>query len=266
MNHMIAPHKSVVFLFILLAACSSLFASDLDPFKANANTPKLLEEAKQTQIKAAKGFQAFHDFQFSDQGAQSGINFEMRGVDDTAKTYKAAHYDHGTGMAVADVDGDGLLDIYFVNQLGESQLWRNLGKGKFENITTSAGVGLADRICVAASFADIDNDGLPDLFVTTVRMGNVLFKNLGHGKFEDITKASGLGYAGHSSGAVFFDFNRDGLLDLFVANVGVYTSNEKGRGGFYRALADAFGGHLIPERSEQSILYQNLGGGKFKDV
>src|SRR6185369_17461883 len=109
------------------------------------------------------------------------------------------------------------------NQLGANQLWRNLGQGKFADITATAGVGLADKIGVGASFADIDNDGLPDLFVTTVKMGNVLFKNLGHQKFQDITKESGLGYVGHSSGAVFFDFNNDGLLDLFLVNVGRYT-------------------------------------------
>ncbi|MEO8427784.1 MAG: CRTAC1 family protein, partial [Verrucomicrobiota bacterium] len=147
-----------------------------------------------------------------------------------------------------------------------NQLWRNLGNGKFENITAKAGVGLENRICVAASFADVDNDGLPDLFVTTVRMGNVLFKSLGQGKFQDLTKESGLGYVGHSSGAVFFDFNRDGLLDLFLVNVGAYTRDERGRGGFYLAYTNAFEGHLHAERSEQSILYQNLGAGKFKDV
>jgi len=92
-------------------------------------------------------------------------------VDDAAKNYKAAHYDHGTGLAVGDVDGDGRLDIYFVNQLGGNQLWRNLGHNKFENITATAGVGLEDKIGVAASFADIDNDGLPDLFVTTSGWG-----------------------------------------------------------------------------------------------
>lgn len=237
-----------------------------DPFKPNPNTLRMLGQARQKQLEAAKDWTVFHGFQFEDQYESSGIRFENHVVDDAAKNYKAVHYDHGTGMAVADVDGDGLLDIYFVNQLGGNQLWRNLGHGKFENITSAAGVGLEDRVCVTASFADIDNDGLPDLYVTTVRMGNVLFKNLGGGKFKDITKESGLGYVGHSSGTVFFDFNNDGLLDLFLCNVGVYTSDEKGRGGFYVAYSDAFTRYLNSAYREPSILYQNLGGGKFKDV
>src|SRR4030095_15697323 len=111
-------------------------------------------------------------------------------------------------------------------------------------------------------------DGLPDLFVTTVRMGNFLFKNLGHGRFKDITLESGLEpgrHPPHSSGAVFFDFNNDGLADLFVTNVGVYTTNDRGRGGFYLGRRDAFQGWRFPARSEQSVLYQNVGGGKFKD-
>jgi hypothetical protein len=246
----------------------------INPFGLNENTLRSVEENKQKQVQAAKTWKTFHDFQFSDRYEESGIRFAHHPVDDAAKNYKAVHYDHGTGLAVADVDGDGRLDIYFVNQLGGNQLWRNLGLGKFENITATAGVGLEDKICVTASFADMDNDGLPDLFVTTVRMGNFLFKNLGPGSsrrgttFKDITLESGLGAgrALHSSGAVFFDFNNDGLLDLFVANVGVYTTNEKGRGGFYLGRRDAFQGWRFPGRSEQSILYQNLGGGKFKDV
>src|SRR5437667_5434001 len=210
----------------------------INPSGLTENTLRSLEQNKQQQIQAARAWKAFHDFQFFDRYEESGIRFEHHPVDDAAKDYKAVHYDHGTGLAVADVDGDGRLDIYFVNQLGGNQLWRNLGHDKFENITATAGVGLEDKICVTASFADIDNDGLPDLFVTTVRMGNFLFKNLGQGKFKDITLESGLGTSGsgtaarHSSGAVFFDFNKDGLLDLFVANVGVYTTNDKGRGGF----------------------------------
>ena len=257
----------------ILISTAVLFGVDapkqvINPFGSNENALRFLEQNKQKQIEAAKSWKAFHDFQFTDRYEESGIRFEHHPVDDAAKNYKAIHYDHGTGLAVADVDGDGRLDIYFVNQLGGNELWRNLARGKFENITDMAGVGLKDKICVTASFADIDNDGLPDLFVTTVRMGNFLFKNLGKGKFKDITPESGLnsGRPLHSSGAVFFDFNNDGLVDLFVANVGIYTMNDKGRGGFYLGRDDAFQGWRFGWRSEQSVLYQNLGGGKFRDV
>lgn len=239
----------------------------LDPYKLNARTRGYLEANKKKQIDAASGLRAFHDFQFSNRIAESNIRFEHRVVDDAGKNWKPAHYDHGTAVAVADVDGDGLIDIYFVNQNGSNQLWRSLGKGKFEDITLRAGVGLGDRICVAASFADVDNDGKPDLFVTSIKKGNVLFKNVGGGKFKDLSSESGLDLKGrHSSGAVFFDFDKDGLLDLFLTNVGVYTSDEKGSGNFFLAYPDAFEGHLHPERSEQSILYRNTGGGRFKDV
>jgi enediyne biosynthesis protein E4 len=242
----------------------------LNPLGPNTEILHGLEANQKAQLEAAKGWRIFHDFRFSNHLEKSGITFEQHPVDDAAKNYKAVHYDHGNGLAVADVDGDGRLDIYFVNQIGGNQLWRNLGQGKFENITATAGVGLKDKVCVTASFADVDNDGLPDLFITTVRMGNVLFKNLGGGKFRDITADSGLNEgrtpAKHSSGAVFFDFNNDGLLDLFVLNVGVYTTNEKGRGGFYLGRRDAFQGWHYPSRSETSVLYQNLGAGKFKVV
>jgi hypothetical protein len=250
----------------LVAGEATPMLQTVDPYKLNATTLKRLQEDKSKQIERARKWQAFHNFEFSDRYDSSGIRFEHRAVEDAAKNWKPAHYDHGSAVAVADVDGDGLLDVFFVNQLGGNQLYRNLGRGKFDNITASAGVALNSRVCVAASFADIDNDGLPDLLVTSVRKGNVLFKNLGKGRFADLTKESGLGYAGHSSGAVFFDFNNDGLLDLFLTNVGVYTRDEMDSDGVYRAYPDAFKGHLRPERSEQSILYQNLGNGRFKDV
>ncbi|MBI2926804.1 MAG: CRTAC1 family protein [Verrucomicrobia bacterium] len=248
---------------LLQGICGSLSAAEgLD----HAATLNLLEERKRQQIAAAQAVQAFHGFQFSDRILESNIRFAHQIVDDAGKDYKAAHYDHGNGMAVADVDGDGLLDVYFTTQLGTNQLWRNLGRGKFEEITQTAGVGLPDQIAVTASFADVDNDGDPDLFVTTVRHGNHLFDNLGRGRFRDITKEAGLEYVGHSSGAVFFDFDNDGLLDLFLANVGIYTIEKQGRGGYYIALTDAFWGQVYPERTEFSILYRNLGGKRFKDV
>jgi hypothetical protein len=217
-------------------------------------------------VKAARGLGVFHAFGFRDRLAGSGITFVQHPTDDSGKFYKPNHYDHGTGIAAADVDGDGRDDLYFVDQLGGNELWRNLVGGRFENGTAAAGVALADRIGVTASFADVDNDSDPDLYVTTVRGGNVLFENDGKGRFRDVTKESGLEYSGHSSGAIFFDYDNDGLLDLFLVNVGRYTTEEKGRGGYLVGYSDAFSGHLKPDRTERSRLYRNLGRLRFADV
>ena len=143
--------------------------------------PPWLAERAQAQLAAAGSFRVFRDFRFEDRLHESGITFVNRVTDDSGKAYKPVHYDHGNGIAVADVDGDGRLDIYFTNQVGANELWRNLGGGEFDNVTRTAGVGLAERISVTASFADTDNDGDPDLYVTTVRGGNHLFVNDGSG-------------------------------------------------------------------------------------
>src|SRR3984957_4986723 len=146
-----------------------------------------LAARKKAHMARAIQFKVFYQFQFTDRLKESGITFVHRIVNDAGKTYKPVHYDHGTGIAVADVDGDGLYDIYFVNQLGGNELWKNLGGGKFKNITAEAGVAIPGRNSAGASFADVDNDGDQDLFVTTVLGGNVLFENDGHGHFKDIS-------------------------------------------------------------------------------
>ena len=133
----------------------------------------------------------------------------------------------------------------------------------------SAGVAVPGKVSVSAGFADIDNDGDVDLYVTTVRGGNVLFENDGKGRFRDITAAAGLGYVGHSSSALFFDYNRDGRVDLLLVNVGRYTTATTAAAGdskYYVAFEDAFAGHLTPARAERSILYRNEGGNRFVDV
>ena len=238
-----------------------------------------LEERRQSQLAGVDGIKVFHDFSFADRVNESGISFRNRIVDDAGRSFIFAHYDHGNGLAIADVDGDRRHDIYFVSQAGGNELWRNQGGGKFENITERAGVGVRERIGVAASFADIDNDGDADLYVTTVRGGNVLFENDGSGVFKDISAESGLGYTGHSSAAVFFDYNRDGRLDLFLVNVGIYTTEEirtvvhdsftgadRSPYTYYRSTPDAFNRHLDAALSETSILFQNQGGNRFVDV
>ncbi|HVR28807.1 MAG TPA: CRTAC1 family protein [Thermoanaerobaculia bacterium] len=249
--------------FTLLAGAQAPQRLDVPPIDVGE---RQLAARRQAQLETRDQLDVFHDFSFTDRLEESGITFRHEGTEDGHKFFKMVHYDHGNGIAAADVDGDDRSDLYLTNQIGSNELWRNLGGGRFENVTAAAGVGLSDRISVTASFADIDNDGDPDLFVTTVRMGNVLFENDGTGRFRDITAAAGVGHVGHSSGAVFFDYDLDGLLDLFVTNVGRYTTDERGPGGYYIGLEDAFAGHLRPDRTEPSILYRNHGGNRFEDV
>ncbi|HMF99392.1 MAG TPA: CRTAC1 family protein [Vicinamibacterales bacterium] len=259
----------LVFLALQMPACSN---SSAPKPAVEVRTPNpdvgvdVLAARASAQREAASRYAVVHDFQFTDRLKDSGITFAHHIVADAGLHYKAVHYDHGTGIAVADVDGDGLADIYFVNQVGGNELWRNAGGGRFTNITKEANVGVAGRISVAASFADIDNDGDQDLFVTTVRGGNVLLENDGRGHFTDISKQAGIDLVAHSSGAVFFDYDNDGLVDLLVCNVGRYTSDEKGPDGAYIGLADAFLGHTHPDRFEYPVLYKNLGHNRFKDV
>ena len=251
------------------------FTATSDIAGALYERPAWMTQRGQAQKELIDQFAVFYDFQFEDRVAEHGIRFRHWIVDDAGKYYKAVHYDHGSGVAVADVDGDGHLDIYFVSQVGENQLWRNLGNGRFTDVTGQAGVAVADSIGVSASFADTDNDGDADLYVTTVRGGNVLFENDGHGLFRDISAESGVDYVGHSSSAVFFDFNADGRLDLFLCNVGKYTTDELAVANsqlpdvpyqYYVGYKDAFAGHLKPQRHEPSRLYQNVGENRFVDV
>jgi len=266
--------KNIWFAGIFLLIVSSTFSQQNTTVKTKRLVPpeladtSWLDSLRDAQLASAKDIGVFHDFTFTDVLASTGISFRGHIVDDAGKTYKAVHYDHGSGISVADVDGDGLLDIYFVNQVGGNELWKNLGGGKFSNITQQAGVAMKGKVSVASSFADIDNDGDQDLYVTTVRAGNNLFENDGHGNFRDISVSSGLNYNGHSSGAVFFDYNKDGKLDIFLTNVGKYTRSVVGgeKYRYYVGLEDGFEGHLHPERRESSLLFRNDGHNKFTNV
>ena len=265
----------------VLVAPDYVESSELDNvyLPPDVGAPAWIDARRKTQLLANQTLSIRADFSLQDVQPESGINFLHRVVDDAGLTYKAAHYDHGSGMAVADVDGDGHLDVLLVNQAGPNGLFRNLGNGKFTDITSEAGLALPQDIGVGVSFADIDNDGDPDVYLTHVRSANRLFENIGGGRFKDITERSGLGISEHSSGALFFDYDRDGLLDVFLTVVGEYTTDERRVVSgtplterlqhpptFYVAHRDAFAGHLKRDRFRNSLIFRNAGKNKFENV
>lgn len=247
---------------------------------SGVQAPTWVDKRRADQMATRNQFDVFHDFKFEDVQPNSRITFLHRIVDDAGKYYKPVHYDHGAGIAVADLDLDGLLDVYLVSQVGPNGLYRNLGGGRFEDITAKAGVALPGTVHVSASFADFDNDGDPDLYVTNVRSTNRLFENKGGGGFTDISAASGLNFNEHSSAAVIFDYDRDGRLDVFLTVVGKYTGNVRSEvtgtvdeerldgpaPAFYVGYEDGFSGHLMPDRQRRSRLFHNEGRNRFTDV
>lgn len=202
---------------------------------------------------------------FDDLAQESGLIFRTTFLaDEQGEHFKVNLYDHGSGVAVADIDDDGDDDIYLLNQLGPNGLFRNDGKGHFTDITTMAGAGLADRISVAATFADVDGDGFPDLYVTTTRAGNAFFHNKGDGTFEDWTSKSGLQLFAHSEQPTFFDADGDGDLDLLVTNSAKWTLDR-----YDEATKHFFGRlnifDLMDSPLEYNHFYRNLGNGTFSD-
>jgi hypothetical protein len=176
----------------------------------------------------------------------------------------------GTGVAIFDFDGDGANDVFIANgPPSHSELYKNDGAGHFTEVGRDAGftrVGWAQAACAA----DIDNDGHPDLFVTYYGH-NSLYRNLGNGKFEDITERAGLPVAGTrwGSGCALIDYDRDGRLDIFVANyVDLDLAHVPKPGSAksceWKGLAVWCGPHGLP--AGHNALYHNNGDGTFTDV
>jgi hypothetical protein len=202
---------------------------------------------------------------FQERAQAAGIAFRMNYLPkEQGEHFRVNLYDHGSGLAVGDYDNDGHEDIYFLNQHGANALYHNRGDGTFEEATAKAGVALDARISVAATFADYDNDGWADLFVTTTRGGNALFRNRGDGTFEDVTAKAGLIHFGHSQTPVFFDYDNDGDLDLYVTNTAKWTTDSFDfTGGNFEGKADLKSVMTSPK--EYNILYRNNGDGTFTD-
>ena len=170
----------------------------------------------------------------------------------------------GAGCAFLDYDGDGWQDILLVNS-GPSAptLYRNNRDGTFRDVTKQAGLDVP-LYGLGVAVGDFDNDGFPDIFISCVGQSR-LFRNTGKGTFIDTTERSGLGgRPGFSSSAMWFDYDRDGLLDLFVCNYVKWTPETD----IFCSADGKRKSYCTPEayRGTTCWLYRNLGNGRFEDV
>ena len=216
-----------------------------------------------------------HPIKFEDIAGKTGVHFTTENSPTPEKHQPETML---AGVALFDYDGDGLLDIYLVNgaempslvKTGpkySNRLFHNNGDGTFTDVTERAGVA-GSGYGMGVAVGDYDNDGWPDLFVANVN-GNQLFHNNGNGTFTDVTAKAGLGgatYKGQkmwSIAAGWFDYNNDGLLDLFVVNYVQWDPR------FEPACMGINGrGYCHPASFAPlpNTLYRNNGDGTFTDV
>ncbi len=158
--------------------------------------------------------------------SKTHIDFENNLPDDPKLSILSyIYYYNGGGVAIGDINQDGLPDIYFTsNTRGHNKLYLNKGNFEFEDITEQAGVAGSADWCTGVTMADVNGDGLLDIYVCAIANmhglegHNELFINNGHGGFKESSAEYGLDFSGFSTQAVFFDYDHDGDLDCFILN------------------------------------------------
>lgn len=243
---------SILVLFLMLAGCQS------------GNKPPRESENTSLSVPAAT------DEFFQKIGEEIGLDF-VQSIGDHELTNIVES--SGGGTAFLDFDQDGFIDIYacsgtWVEGLSEgpkpstlpgNHLYRNRGDGTFEDVTRKSGTG-GPWYCMGVSVGDFNNDSYPDLFLSNYG-ANVLLKNNGNGTFANVTKKAGVAGKNECSvGAVWLDYDNDGLLDLYVGNYLTVDPDYK-----YYYAPDGFPGPMAYD-AEKDYLYHNNGDGTFADV
>ena len=209
------------------------------------------------------------------QPSESGITFSNDlTFDESFNIFTYRNYYNGGGIALGDVNNDGLLDIYFTANLGPNQLYLNKGDFKFENVTEKAGVAGTRAWSTGVAMADINGDSLLDIYVCNSgdisgdNKQNELFINNGDGTFTEQAEAFGLADQGFSTHAVFFDYDKDGDLDVYLLNNSYQAIGTFNKMQNERPKRDAVGGdklfrnddNIFTDVSEEAGIYGSLIG------
>jgi len=208
------------------------------------------------------------DVHFTDVTTAAGLKFTHH---NGAAGKKYLPETMGSGVAFADLDGDGWPDIVLLNckdwqpKPGKkwlSAIYRNNHNGTFTDVIAQSGFDI-EMFAMGVAIADYDNDGRPDIYITAWN-GDHLFHNEGNWKFRDVTAASGIHNQSFGTSAAWLDYDRDGKADLFVANYIQWTPKTD----LWCSLDGATKSYCTPESSKgaSAKLFHNLGNGKFEDV
>jgi hypothetical protein len=208
-------------------------------------------------------------FRFVDVTGQASLHFQHNSG---AYGGKLLPETLGSGCAFLDYDADGWQDILLVNamdwpghkrQRSTLRLYRNNRNGTFADVTRSAGLDI-EMYGMGVAVGDYNNDGFPDILITCVGQSR-LFRNTGKGTFVDVTRTCGLqGHQAFSTSALWFDYDRDGLLDLFVCNYVRWSPEHD----VFCSLDAQHKSYCTPEayRGDTCWLFRNRGDGTFEDV
>ncbi|MEO6549237.1 MAG: VCBS repeat-containing protein [Ferruginibacter sp.] len=183
------------------------------------------------------------------------INFNNKITEsDSVNVYDNEYMYNGSGVGIGDFNNDGLPDVFFGGSMVSSKLYINKGNCSFEDITDRAGL-LTDQWCTGVSVVDINNDGFMDIYVCSShsrnkeKRTNLLFINDGKLHFTEQAEAYGLADTGYSTQAAFFDYDKDGDLDMYLLNHRLYNVNNNNL-----AIKDTTGNSPAEDR-----LYRNDG-------